>query len=101
MDLLNKIEEAAAYVQSRSSHRPVIGVILGSGLGGFTEQMEVDQEIEYAKRKKSLFDMQVRIEGMKAYMKAKPMFIEEEKDAPSSVDSLKHWHIFRFLLKKN
>ncbi|MCE2759130.1 MAG: purine-nucleoside phosphorylase [Chitinophagaceae bacterium] len=48
MDLLNKIEEAAAYVQSRSSHRPVIGVILGSGLGGFTEQMEVDQEIEYA-----------------------------------------------------
>ena len=48
MDLLNKIEEAAAYVQSRTSHRPVIGVILGSGLGGFTEQMEVDQEIEYA-----------------------------------------------------
>lgn len=48
----------------------------------------LDQEIEYAKRKKSLFDMQVRIEGMKAYMKAKPMFIEEEKDKAPTLEAV-------------
>lgn len=48
MDLLKRIGEAAAYIQSTCSNQPLIGVILGSGLGGFTEEMKIDQEIDYA-----------------------------------------------------
>lgn len=28
-------------------------------------------------------------------------FTEEEKDSPSASDELKHWHIFRFIVRKN
>jgi purine-nucleoside phosphorylase len=48
MDFLQRISEAAAYVQSKCSDQPLIGVILGSGLGGFTEEMKIDLEIDYA-----------------------------------------------------
>jgi purine-nucleoside phosphorylase len=48
MDFLQRISEAAAYVQSKRSDQPLIGVILGSGLGGFTEEMKIDLEIDYA-----------------------------------------------------
>lgn len=48
MDFLQRIGEAAAYVQSKRSDQPLIGVILGSGLGGFTEEMKIDLEIDYA-----------------------------------------------------
>lgn len=48
MELLQKINEAVAWIQSTCSERPLIGVVLGSGLGGFTEQMDVVHVINYA-----------------------------------------------------
>ncbi len=48
MDFLKRISESAAYIQSRCTTQPLIGVVLGSGLGGFTEEMKIDQEIDYA-----------------------------------------------------
>ena len=48
MELLEKINTAAAYIQSNYSLKPSAGVILGSGLGGFTEEMNVECSIDYA-----------------------------------------------------
>ena len=48
MDLLSKIQAAASYIQSRYLKQPTIGVILGSGLGGFTDEMHIECEINYS-----------------------------------------------------
>ena len=48
MDLLQNINTAAAYIQSICVEQPRIGVILGSGLGGFTEEMEIEHSINYS-----------------------------------------------------
>ena len=48
MDVLSKINAAVEFIQSKSQQLPAIGVILGSGLGGFTEQMKITHEINYA-----------------------------------------------------
>ena len=38
-DLFSKAEAAVSYVRSRSSLAPAVGIILGSGLGGFASQV--------------------------------------------------------------
>ncbi len=48
MDVLQKIKSAVDYIESKCSSIPQIGVILGSGLGGFTEEMSIEAEINYA-----------------------------------------------------
>ncbi len=47
-DLSAKIEEAAAAIRSRTSVRPAIGIILGTGLGEFAEAMKVESVVPYA-----------------------------------------------------
>ena len=41
-------DRAAQFVQSRSSLRPQIGLILGSGLGGFADELDQAVKIAYA-----------------------------------------------------
>ena len=41
-------EEAKQYILSRTALRPTIGVVLGSGLGGFAEELNDRVEIPYA-----------------------------------------------------
>ena len=48
MDVLSKINAAVEFIQSKCQQLPAIGVILGSGLGGFTEEMKIAHEINYA-----------------------------------------------------
>ncbi|MEY3922006.1 MAG: hypothetical protein RL634_1767 [Bacteroidota bacterium] len=48
MDLLQKINAATSFIQSSCSEQPLIGVVLGSGLGGFTEEMIVEHSINYS-----------------------------------------------------
>lgn len=48
MDLLEKINAAASFIQSICTDQPLIGVVLGSGLGGFTEEMDVQHSIDYS-----------------------------------------------------
>jgi purine-nucleoside phosphorylase len=46
--MIEKIQEAAAYLQQQYSDKPNIGIILGSGLGTFGKQIEVEKEIDYS-----------------------------------------------------
>jgi purine-nucleoside phosphorylase len=47
MSLYDRIQRAAATVRGRSSLTPRVAVILGTGLGGLTQEIKVDQIIPY------------------------------------------------------
>lgn len=46
--MIKKIYDAVGFIQSKTEMRPDVGVVLGSGLGSFTESMQVAVEISYA-----------------------------------------------------
>lgn len=46
--MLKEINEAAHFIQSKFSARPFAGIVLGSGLGCFIGEMEVECEISYS-----------------------------------------------------
>ncbi len=45
--MLKAINEAAAYIQSKTDIKPEVGIILGTGLGGLVKEIEVIDEIPY------------------------------------------------------
>lgn len=45
--MLNEIQEAAQYIQSRFSTAPKIGIILGTGLGGLVKEVEIEKVFGY------------------------------------------------------
>lgn len=47
MDELSRIQEACAYIRSRYTNDLQAAVVLGSGLGGFTEQIDTELELPY------------------------------------------------------
>jgi purine-nucleoside phosphorylase len=47
MNLFEQIQETAAYIQARISNKPLVGIILGSGLGNLTEIIEKEHSIDY------------------------------------------------------
>jgi purine-nucleoside phosphorylase len=47
-DLLQQLNETTAYIKTKYNHQPFIGVVLGSGLGNFTKEMQVEHEIDYS-----------------------------------------------------
>ncbi|MEQ4922912.1 purine-nucleoside phosphorylase [Proteus hauseri] len=47
MHQITDINEAKAYVQSHTSHKPTVGIILGSGLGPFADTLEDAVHIPY------------------------------------------------------
>lgn len=48
MTLFDRIEQARALIQQRSSCKPQIGVVLGSGLGAFADKVSNTKTIDYA-----------------------------------------------------
>ena len=48
MDLLSQLEETVQFLKTRYSNKPSVGIVLGSGLGNFTDEIEVEKEIDYA-----------------------------------------------------
>lgn len=46
-EMLEKIREAAAYVKSRTTLVPQVGIILGTGLGDFADALAVDTIVPY------------------------------------------------------
>lgn len=46
--MLEQFNESVAYIQSKTSVKPSIGIILGTGLGGLVKEIEVIDEISYA-----------------------------------------------------
>jgi purine-nucleoside phosphorylase len=47
MNLIEKINEAAAFIKNLSPEPVRTGIILGSGLGGFTREISIEKEIPY------------------------------------------------------
>ncbi len=47
MDTLLQIQDAANYITSCTTIKPTIAVVLGSGLGNFTNEMQIVTEIAY------------------------------------------------------
>lgn len=47
MDTLNQINDAIRYIQLRCATRPVAGIVLGSGLGSFVDEINIECEISY------------------------------------------------------
>lgn len=45
--MMQKINEAVAFIKKQYSEKPVVGIVLGSGLGSFTSEITVAKEIPY------------------------------------------------------
>ena len=45
--MLKKIKETAEYLETKTTIRPEIGIILGTGLGGLVNEMEILHTIPY------------------------------------------------------
>jgi purine-nucleoside phosphorylase len=48
LDLYDQIQEAKRAIQGRWSGKPQVGIILGTGLGGLTEDIETDAKVPYS-----------------------------------------------------
>jgi len=46
--MLNKIKEAVAFIKGKYQYTPLTGIVLGSGLGSFTNEISIDLEIAYS-----------------------------------------------------
>ena len=46
--MMQKINEAVAFIKEQYSAKPVVGIVLGSGLGSFISEITVEKEIEYS-----------------------------------------------------
>jgi purine-nucleoside phosphorylase len=47
LELTPKIDAAAEFIQSQWQPRPVVGIILGSGLGNYATQVQAEASIDY------------------------------------------------------
>ena len=45
--MLEQIKSTAAYIQSKISVQPEIGIILGTGLGGLVQEIKITHTIPY------------------------------------------------------
>ena len=45
--MVKKIYEAVQYIQARTTIQPTVGIVLGSGLGSFTSEIQAECEIPY------------------------------------------------------
>jgi purine-nucleoside phosphorylase len=46
--MMEKINEAVGFIKNIYSQQPAVGIVLGSGLGNFTDEIEVEMEIPYS-----------------------------------------------------
>ena len=46
--MLKEINEAVHFIQSKYATQPSVGIVLGSGLGSFADEIEVESEIAYS-----------------------------------------------------
>jgi purine-nucleoside phosphorylase len=45
--MIEKINEAIAYIKKHYTPEPLVGIVLGSGLGSFINEIKVEKEIDY------------------------------------------------------
>jgi purine-nucleoside phosphorylase len=46
--MLNKIKETIEFIQKQINSQPKVGIILGTGLGGLVNQIEIEHQIKYS-----------------------------------------------------
>ena len=46
--MMSKIIEAVLYIKRNYSTQPLVGIVLGSGLGSFTNEINIEKEIPYS-----------------------------------------------------
>lgn len=46
--MLKEINEAVHFIQSKYATQPSVGIVLGSGLGSFADEIEIECEIQYS-----------------------------------------------------
>ncbi len=46
--LYNQIQEAVAFIRTKTAFQPRTGIVLGTGLGNLTDDLEVEAEIDYS-----------------------------------------------------
>ena len=44
---MKELKEAARFLKKKYKHVPEVGIVLGSGLGNFSDEVEVEEEISY------------------------------------------------------
>lgn len=44
---MKELKEAARFLKKKYSHKPQVGIVLGSGLGNFIEEIQVENEVSY------------------------------------------------------
>jgi purine-nucleoside phosphorylase len=44
---IEQIKQTAAFLQQQYAHTPEVGIVLGSGLGNFTDAIDVEKEVAY------------------------------------------------------
>ena len=47
LDLIQQLQETTSFIRSQYSHTPEAGIVLGSGLGDFAEEIAIEKEIDY------------------------------------------------------
>lgn len=47
MNIVDQIGEAVSYIRSMYSPKPLVGIVLGSGLGNFSQEMQIEKAIPY------------------------------------------------------
>src|SRR6059058_5939365 len=48
LSLIEQLHETTAFIRQQCNTTRVVGIVLGSGLGNFTEEMKVETEISYS-----------------------------------------------------
>lgn len=46
--VLKQLKEAVKFLKKEYNHTPAVGIVLGSGLGNFIDEIEVEKEIDYS-----------------------------------------------------
>lgn len=47
LELFDQIQEACQTIRSKWDHTPRAGIVLGTGLGGFSDEIEIEAEFDY------------------------------------------------------
>lgn len=47
IDRMKQLQETAAYLRQQYSSTPIVGIVLGSGLGNFVREIKVEKEVPY------------------------------------------------------
>src|SRR5690349_8905716 len=48
MSIIEQLKETTSYIQQRFGATPEVGIVLGSGLGNFVSELNIEEEISYS-----------------------------------------------------